>query len=68
MATDRTVTAKPSGGKRMTLGDLRAFLTEMDQAGAADTTLFTARVSVRGWVKELKATAVRFGDGEPQIR
>jgi hypothetical protein len=64
MPTDRTVTATAHDGK-MTLGELRAFIAEMDQAGAAETTPVTARVSWGGWVKELKASAVRFGDPEP---
>lgn len=61
---NREVTAAAQDGKRMTLGDLRAFVAEMDQAGAADTTRVSGRVTFGGWVKELKATAVRFGDPE----
>lgn len=66
VATDRTVTAHAGDGKKMTLGELRAFIAEMDQAGAADTTPVTARVAWVGWVKQLKATAIRFGDPEPR--
>lgn len=67
MATDRTVTATASGGdKRMTLGELRSFIGEMDQAGAAESTSVSARVTFGGWLRELKATAVRFGDKEPR--
>jgi hypothetical protein len=63
MATDRTVTVNAADGK-LTLGELRSFIGEMDQAGAADTTPVQGRVTFGGWLKEIKATAVRFGDPE----
>jgi hypothetical protein len=63
---NRAVTATAGDGSRMTLGDLRAFIAELDQAGAAETTPVSGRVSFGGYVKELKATAVRFGDPEPR--
>lgn len=67
MATDRTVTANANAGdNRMTLGELRSFIGEMDQAGAAETTPIAGRLTFRGWVRELKATAIRFGDPEPR--
>lgn len=65
MATDRTVTATASADdKRMTLGELRSFIGEMDQAGAAESTPVSARVTFGGWLRELKATAQRFGDDD----
>jgi hypothetical protein len=64
MPTDRTVTATALDGRRMTLAELRAFVAEMDQAGAAETTPVGARVSWGGGLKELKASAARFGDPE----
>ena len=68
MGTTRTgpVVRTLPGGKRMTLGEIRSFVAEMDQAGAADTTQIGARVNFGGWLRELKATAVRFGDPEPR--
>lgn len=63
---NRNVSAAAEDGKRMTLADLRAFVAEMDQAGAAEETPVSARIAWGGWVKELKATAVRFGDPEPR--
>jgi hypothetical protein len=63
MATDRTVTATAADGfKRMTLGELEDFIAEMHEAGAARTTPIHARVTFGGWLRELKATAIRFGD------
>jgi hypothetical protein len=68
MATVRTVTTKARGSaKRMSLGEVKAFVAEMDEAGAANTTLVTARVGFRGRLMELKATAVRFGDDEAKL-
>lgn len=58
--TDRTVTTRAEA-KRMTLGELRSFVKEMDEAGAADSTGVDARVNFGGGLKELKATAERFG-------
>lgn len=60
---NRSVTATAGDGKRMTLGELRAFVTEMDQAGAAD---ITVRIAWGGGLKELRATAARFGEPEPR--
>jgi hypothetical protein len=62
MRIGRTVEAKGSASGKVTLGDLRAFIAEMDQAGAADTTPVKATVTFGGALKSLKATAVRFGD------
>lgn len=52
-------------GKHMTFADLREFVAEMEQAGAADTTVVKARVNFGGTLKSLTADAVRFGDPEP---
>lgn len=64
MRADRAVTLAAEG-KGFTLGELRVFIEEMDDAGAADSTPIGARVTFGGLLKELKATAVRFGDTEP---
>jgi hypothetical protein len=61
MSTERTRTMKAAKGEKLTLG-------EMDQAGAADSTPASARASFGGWLQELKATAVRFGDEEKRER
>jgi hypothetical protein len=57
----RTVTAKAQG-KVMTLGELRAFVAELDQAGAAETTPIKAHLNWGSGLKSLEAAAVRFGD------
>ena len=64
MSAERTRSMKAPKGGKLTLGDLRSFVGEMDQAGAADTTPVGATVSFGGWLRELKATAERFGDRE----
>jgi hypothetical protein len=64
-ATSRTVETTAADGT-MILGELRAFIHELDNAGAAESTRIEGRVSMKGGVKSLKATAVRFGDPEPQ--
>jgi hypothetical protein len=56
---DRLVSVK---GKELTLADVRAFVAEMDQAGAADSTPVNGAVTLRGRLKELRASAVRFSD------
>lgn len=61
MRIDRHVEVKAQDGT-LTLGELRAFVAELDEAGAAETTTIDGTVRVRGGVKSLKATAVRFGD------
>jgi hypothetical protein len=48
----------------MTLAELRVFITEMDQAGAAENTPVGARVSWGGGLKRITASARRFGDPE----
>ena len=63
MRIGRTVEAKGSAEGKMTLGDLKEFVAEMDQAGAANSTPIEATVMWRGALKSLKATAIRFGDG-----
>jgi hypothetical protein len=57
---DRDVEAKADTGK-MTLGELREFVSALDRAGAATSTVISGRVNWGGTVKSLKATAVRFG-------
>ena len=64
MSVSRHVEANAENGK-MTLGDLRQFVAELDQAGAADTTVIRARVTFGGVLKSVAADAVRFGDPEP---
>jgi hypothetical protein len=64
MGADRTRSVTAPKGEKLTLGDLRSFVGEMDHAGAADTTPVRGRVTFGGWLKEIKATAVRFGDPE----
>ena len=60
---DRSVTANADAAdKKMTLGELKAFIEEMGRAGAAETTPVAARVTFGGWLKQLRATAIRFGD------
>jgi hypothetical protein len=63
MRIDRHVEVKAQDGS-MTLGELRAFVAELDQAGAAETTTIEGTVRWGGGVKSLKATAERFGDPE----
>jgi hypothetical protein len=57
----RTVEAKAKDGT-LTLGEMRAFVAEMDEAGAAETTKIEGAARFRGGIKSLKATAERFGD------
>ena len=52
--------------KQMTFADLREFTAELDQAGAADSTVIKARVNFNGTLKSLTAEAVRFGDPGPR--
>lgn len=68
MSAERTRTMKAAKGEKLALGDLRSFVAEMDQAGAADSTPVSARASFGGWLQELKATAVGFGDEENRER
>jgi len=67
MSVDRTVEIKAADG-RITLGELREFIAGLDHAGAADSTVIGARVTMGGALKSLKATAVRFGDGVLGLR
>jgi hypothetical protein len=62
MRVGREVTVSSGSAGKLSLGDVRAFVAEMDQAGAAESTLITATVRWGGWLKSLKATAARFGD------
>lgn len=58
---DRLVSVK---GSSLTLADVRAFVAEMDAAGAADSTPVDGAVTLRGRLKELRARAARFGDDD----
>lgn len=63
MSISRDVEAKAGGADgKMTLAELREFVAGLDQAGAAEATLISARVTFGGALKSVKATAVRFGD------
>jgi hypothetical protein len=61
VSTSREVTVKAQDGT-VTLGELRAFVAELDHAGAAESTSILATVRFGGGIKTLKATAIRFGD------
>jgi hypothetical protein len=61
VSTSREVTVKAQGGT-VTLGEHRAFIAELDQAGAAESTPISATVRFGGGIKTLKATVIRFGD------
>jgi hypothetical protein len=61
MSIGRTVQATAKD-RALTLGELREFIGELDHAGAAETTPIEARVTMRGGIKSMMATAVRFGD------
>lgn len=63
MPIGRVVEAKAQDGT-MTLDEVRAFVAELDSAGAAGATPVNATVRFGGGLKSLKATAVRFGDSE----
>lgn len=55
MSTSRTVEAKAADGT-MTLAELRAFIAELDDARAAESTPVSATVRFGGGLKGLKAT------------
>ena len=65
MSIGRDVTVKAQVGT-VTLGELRAFIGELDQAGAAESTRIEGQVRIGGGVKSLKAAVVRFGDPVPE--
>ncbi|MCW2904126.1 MAG: hypothetical protein JWO67_6391 [Streptosporangiaceae bacterium] len=67
MIIDRHVAVQATA-KKLTLGELREFIDELDQAGAANSTVIKGRVNWGGTIKSLEATAVRFGDQEPTRR
>lgn len=60
--TSRLVEVNAGKGGQLTLADLRQFVREMDEAGAAEGTPITGRTDFRGRQQSLKASAVRFGD------
>ena len=49
----------------MRLGELLAFIHELEVCGADGSTRIEGRVGVKGGVKSLKATVVRSGDAAP---
>ena len=61
MAGDRSY-SKKAAGKKMTLGELRAFVKECDGLGAAETSPIGGRISMGGGLKEVSSEIVRFGD------
>jgi hypothetical protein len=61
VSTSREVTVKAQDGT-VTLGELKAFVAELDNAGAANTTPISGTARFGGGIKTLKATAIRFGD------
>lgn len=64
MPTD-TTHSKQADGRAMTLGELRAFVAELDQLGAADSTAITGAVrGLDGKVTRLTGKVVRFGAPE----
>ena len=63
-AASRTVELKASDGT-MRLGELLAFIHELEVCGADGSTRIEGRVGVKGGVKSLKATVVRSGDAAP---
>jgi hypothetical protein len=65
MSTSREVTVKAQSGI-VTLGELRAFIAELERAGAADSTEIKGTVRFGSGIKTLTATAVRFGDSVPE--
>ena len=63
MSIGRQVEATAANGK-LTLGELREFVAEMDRAEATDTTVIKARINFGGTLRSLSADAVRFGAPE----
>lgn len=66
MSIDRNVGVKAAKDGKLTLGELRQFVAELDEAGAAESTLISGRVGWHGTVKSLSAVAIRFGDSVPR--
>ena len=64
MSISRHVEATARNGK-LTLGELREFIAELDKAGAANATVIKGRVNFGSTVRSLSADAVRFGDPGP---
>lgn len=60
--SSRHVEATAGKGEQLTKADLRAFLQSLDDAGAAESTPISGRVSPRGKLRQLSASAIRFGD------
>ncbi len=61
MSVGRIVQAKAQDGT-LTLAEMRAFVAELDLAGAAETTTIQGAVRFGGGIKTLEAVAQRFGD------
>jgi hypothetical protein len=58
----RLVEIRADKGEQLTLSDLRRFIAELDNTGAADTTPIAATVGYAGKLRGLQARAVRLGD------
>jgi hypothetical protein len=57
-ATSRIVETRASDGT-MRLGELRAFIHELDEAAAADDTRIEGRVTMKGGIRSLRASVAR---------
>jgi hypothetical protein len=67
MTADTTHRVRATG-KAMTLGELREFVKQCDELGAADSSRIDGRVGFGAGVQALTITVVRFGDPEPPTR
>jgi len=56
MSTEKTITAKARASGKMTAGDLREFLDELEKSGGGPGVTVSARVSFGGWIKSVTAT------------
>jgi hypothetical protein len=62
VTTSRDVRTTVPKGQPVTLAVLKEFITELDRAGAVNTTPIDGEVTWGGHLKSLSATAIRFGD------
>lgn len=63
MPSKRVVIQLPEKkGSPFTLGDLRKFIAEMDDCGAAEISEISAKLGWLGTIVRLESTVVRFGD------
>lgn len=67
MSTSRNV-RRDADDKHLTLGELHKFIGDLDEAGAAESTVISGRVNWGGTLRSVWATAVRFGDTAPSSR